>query len=140
LKLVEREFRKFVGRLLGVLRRVDRLNRPGPRTIAHVDFDGVSFELVVLRSPCEDLASLTPGERRVAVRVGYGLGNSGIGRELGSSSNTVANHLKSIFRKLRVNSRAELCRKHWPNRLHAGLRDGQSLRLACSAATTRLSE
>jgi DNA-binding NarL/FixJ family response regulator len=51
---------------------------------------------------------LTQAERQVALAVLAGLSNADIARMRGSSPRTVANQLASIFRKLKVRSRAEL--------------------------------
>lgn len=55
-----------------------------------------------------DLSTLTRTERRVMAQLIRGKDNVGIGRLLGISSQTVANHSRAIFTKLRVHNRAEL--------------------------------
>jgi DNA-binding CsgD family transcriptional regulator/tetratricopeptide (TPR) repeat protein len=52
--------------------------------------------------------ALTPTERRVSELVIKGLTNTEIGARLFTSKGTVATHLRSIFRKLAISSRAEL--------------------------------
>jgi predicted ATPase/DNA-binding CsgD family transcriptional regulator len=52
--------------------------------------------------------SLTPAELEVVALVGRGLSNPDIGAELLVSSGTVRTHLRSVFVKLAVTSRAEL--------------------------------
>jgi DNA-binding NarL/FixJ family response regulator len=52
--------------------------------------------------------ALTPREREVLVQLVAGDRVSSIARELKISQNTVRNHLKSIFRKLKVKSQVEL--------------------------------
>jgi DNA-binding NarL/FixJ family response regulator len=51
---------------------------------------------------------LTPRERDVALLAARGLSNRQIAGELGLSINTVSNHLKRVYGKLNVHSRAEL--------------------------------
>ena len=53
------------------------------------------------------LPALTPREREVLALIATGLGNTAIAGQLGVSSNTIANHVSSIFRKLQVGTRAE---------------------------------
>jgi DNA-binding NarL/FixJ family response regulator len=56
-----------------------------------------------------DLPSpLTPSERDVALRAFEGASNRAIATARGTSERTIANQLKSIYRKLGVYSRAEL--------------------------------
>ena len=52
--------------------------------------------------------TLTPAETRVVVLVAEGLTNASIARRLSLSRYTVETHLKHVFRKLQVTSRAAL--------------------------------
>jgi two-component system nitrate/nitrite response regulator NarL len=52
--------------------------------------------------------SLTAREREIILRVGDGLKNEAIARQLGISEKTVRNHLSAIFDKLGVTDRLEL--------------------------------
>ena len=52
-------------------------------------------------------ANLTPRERDVLGLIGRGLRNSDAARSLGLSESTVASHIKSIYAKLGISSRAE---------------------------------
>jgi DNA-binding CsgD family transcriptional regulator len=54
--------------------------------------------------------SLTPSERRVADMAASGLSNREIAQRLYVTTRTVEGHLTSVFRKLGINSRAELRR------------------------------
>jgi DNA-binding CsgD family transcriptional regulator len=55
-----------------------------------------------------DVWRLSPRERELARLVGRGMQNAEIARLLGMSTNTVRNHLVSIFHKACVSTRAEL--------------------------------
>jgi DNA-binding CsgD family transcriptional regulator len=57
------------------------------------------------------LARLTPRETEIAKRIAAGDRVGLICGDLGISVNTVRNHLKSIFRKLRIRSQSELVRR-----------------------------
>lgn len=52
-------------------------------------------------------AGLTPTELRVLRMIGDGAGNNGIATELGVAPSTVRSHVKHIYRKLKLRSRAE---------------------------------
>ena len=64
--------------------------------------------LQVLSAPPEPaFAQLTPREREVLELIASGLSNQAIAAKLGLSTNTISNHISSIFGKLQVGSRAE---------------------------------
>lgn len=65
-----------------------------------------SFRVVSL--DLATLASLSEAERAVVALVVLGLSNKDVGVRRGSSARTVANQLASVYRKLRIGSRAEL--------------------------------
>ena len=65
-------------------------------------------KFVVLSTPLADIEELTPAETQIACDVLDGLSTAAIGRKRGTSARTVANQLASIYRKLAINSRAEL--------------------------------
>lgn len=74
-------------------------------------FELGDVELAVISVPRPDLAALselTEAEREVAGYALEGLSNKGIAERRGTSDRTVANQLASIYRKLEINSRAEL--------------------------------
>ena len=50
---------------------------------------------------------LTPRERDVLARIGRGLRNAEVAADLGMTEHTVASHIKAIYRKLGISSRAE---------------------------------
>lgn len=52
-------------------------------------------------------AQLTPRERDVLARIGQGLRNHEVAKALGIGESTVAGHIKSIYGKLGISSRAE---------------------------------
>jgi DNA-binding NarL/FixJ family response regulator len=54
--------------------------------------------------------NLTPRERDVLALIGRGLRNIDVAESLGVAENTVASHIKSIYRKLGISSRAEAAR------------------------------
>ena len=58
-------------------------------------------------TPPAPVANLTHQELRILRQVGRGLGNRAIADEVGISSATVRSHLKSVYRKLSLASRAE---------------------------------
>jgi PAS domain S-box-containing protein len=57
--------------------------------------------------PPEPVANLTQQELRILRLVGRGLGNEDIADQTSISASTVRSHLKSLYRKLSLNSRAE---------------------------------
>ena len=57
--------------------------------------------------PPEPVSNLTHQELRILRLVGRGLGNDEIADESGITSSTVRTHLKSLYRKLSLNSRTE---------------------------------
>jgi DNA-binding CsgD family transcriptional regulator len=98
---------------------LDAAHRTGARTLAkHAETElratGARPRRVVLTG----LDSLTASERRIAELAGQGLTNREIAQTLFVTARTVEGHLTSIFRKLRLDSRNELC-----SALHAGHAD-----------------
>lgn len=57
--------------------------------------------------PAAEDASLTPRERDVLAHIGRGLRNHEAAKELGMSEHTIAGHIKSVYRKLGISTRAE---------------------------------
>ena len=66
--------------------------------------------IVVIVRPSRPLNVLTPRELDIARLVGRGLGDQGIAKKLNLSSYTVKAHLRSIYRKLNIHTRASLAR------------------------------
>lgn len=58
-------------------------------------------------SPVEAAAQLSPREREVLVFLAQGIQLAGIATRLGITRHTVADHVKNIYRKLNIGSRAE---------------------------------
>ena len=89
-----------------------------------------SFSVVFLVSTLEDsevpralaeLSKLTSAEKLIARLAAGGHDNAGIARALGISHSTVRTHLRHVFRKLRITTRAKL------SPLHQQLGDGSQL-------------
>jgi DNA-binding NarL/FixJ family response regulator len=95
---------------------VDYLTKPISPEAVIARLDGVMLkrrELKVKSSPlaalgAEDLARLSQRERQVAELLAGGKTAKDVAAALGLSANTVRNHVKSIFAKLRVHSQVEL--------------------------------
>jgi len=81
------------------------LGNPSAPIVLH-EGEGYVCSLVCL--PAHDYGELTSREREVAALVQAGLPNKSIAVELGTTTGTVAAHLRSIFKKLRITSRSEL--------------------------------
>lgn len=64
-----------------------------------------------LRDADPQLRRLTPREWEIARRIAQGDRASVVAEELEISLNTVRNHLKAIFRKLRITSQTQLVRR-----------------------------
>ncbi|HRP11457.1 MAG TPA: response regulator transcription factor [Terricaulis sp.] len=60
-----------------------------------------------LTGPAAEDSALTPRERDVLAHVGRGLRNHEAAKELGVSEHTIAGHIKAIYRKLGISTRAE---------------------------------
>lgn len=90
-----------------------------------VEVDGVRCRFVrVARSP-EAPAALSPREREIARMVAKGHTNQAIADVLGISAWTVSTHLRQVFAKLGVNSRAAMVagvlnNERWPSEGPAG--------------------
>ena len=101
------------GAALGIL--VLRIRDPQPAVLGGDDAasgSGGSRPLAssAARTHEEALAALTSRERQIVIQLLDGSRTTLIAEEFRISVNTVRNHLKSIFRKLGVNSQAQLVR------------------------------
>lgn len=74
--------------------------------VAGDEYALLSFELPEITVP----AGLSPAEREVVLAVAAGQSNAEIAKARGTSANTVANQLRSIYGKLKVGNRIELIR------------------------------
>jgi two-component system, NarL family, nitrate/nitrite response regulator NarL len=89
-----------------------RLRQPGNpngEEVLEVQVNGARYTL--LRSPVETLhteVTLSPREQEIARLVANGLSNKTIATVLDISAWTVSTHLRRVFAKLEVNSRAEM--------------------------------
>ena len=82
------------------------------------DIDGTRYYLVRCRqSEVENGISLSPRERAIAHLVAQGLPNKCIGKELGISRWTVATHLRRVYKKLGVSTRASMTARLVENNL-----------------------
>jgi len=84
------------------------------------DVDGVRYYLVRSRPQDYNPVNLSPREQSIARLVAQGLPNKCIGKELGISPWTVATHIRRVFKKLDVNSRAEMTARL----IHSNLLEG----------------
>ena len=76
---------------------------------AAVEFDG--FQYVLMKVPLLQLEALTDRQRRIALFVAEGLTNKEVGNRLAIRPATVASHLRVIYKKLNIDSRAALLRR-----------------------------
>ncbi len=108
---------------------------------AHEMFDSIGVEAFASRARTELLATgehprprtdqtrdeLTPHEERIAQLASEGASNQEIAAQLFISPSTVAYHLRKIFLKLNVRSRAQLARSLPDHRTHLPRGDGRSI-------------
>lgn len=71
---------------------------------APVDSDEASPQMLAR----EQLISLTERERDIFIQIALGLSRAAIAQKLDISPHTVATHLRSIYKKLEISSRAEI--------------------------------
>ncbi|MGL5082671.1 MAG: response regulator transcription factor [Microcoleaceae cyanobacterium] len=75
------------------------------------DVGDAHYYLIRSRTQAENLANLSPREHAIARLVARGLPNKLIGKHLGISRWTVATHLRRVYKKLGVTSRAAMTAK-----------------------------
>ena len=81
----------------------------GEEVVADVEVDGVAYVLLrVAREPPPAPVSLSPREQEIVRLVAKGLPNKTIAAVLEVSLWTVATHLRRVFAKMGVNTRAEM--------------------------------
>ena len=94
------------------------LAAPAALAARSFEIDGDRYAILTFPLPEAELpAELSAAERAVVQAVLEGLSNAEIARLRGTSLNTVANQLRSVFSKLDVSSRFELterCAKKGP--------------------------
>jgi DNA-binding CsgD family transcriptional regulator len=83
-----------------------------------VEVDGV--RCVLVREPTREGVALSPREHEIARLVAEGHPNKSIAAELEISAWTVGTHLRRIFAKLGVGSRAAMVARMVPSRLRTG--------------------
>jgi len=83
-----------------------------------VEVDGV--RCVLVREPTRESVALSPREQEIVRLVAEGYPNKIIAAELDISAWTVGTHLRRIFAKLGVGSRAAMVARTAPSRLRAG--------------------
>jgi len=75
--------------------------------LCEVDLDGARYRLLRVR-PAQRSAGLSPREREVAALVAQGMATKAIARALSISAWTVCTHLRRIYARLGVGSRAAM--------------------------------
>jgi DNA-binding CsgD family transcriptional regulator len=92
------------------------------RLIAHAVFSQSKWLRASRNTPsgCDNLVKLSPRERQVLLLLLGGDSRKQVASKLKLSPHTVSDHLKEIYRKLGVVTRAELLSKFIPGGVHAG--------------------
>ena len=104
--LVEDPFRDLVKALIDQAAHRG-LGAESENVILDVEIDGVRC-LLVMPEPSDNAVALSPREREIVAMVAQGYPNKTIAASLGISSWTVSTHLRRIFAKLGVRSRAAM--------------------------------
>ncbi|RJQ76033.1 LuxR family transcriptional regulator [Pseudonocardiaceae bacterium YIM PH 21723] len=92
--------------LLALVRRVQEIDPSG--RVPTLDIEGFGMRFLLLRTDREPDHQLSPREREIAKMVGLGLTNKMIASMLDISLYTVSAHLRRIFVKLDVQTRAAM--------------------------------
>lgn len=95
---------------VGTLESVVRLTGVAAPSLA-ADVPSVTHRDPLERLPTDELARLSPRERDVVRLLAVGHPVQAVAKTLGLSTNTVRNHVKSVFAKLRVRSQVALLGK-----------------------------
>ena len=74
--------------------------------ILHIENGNIAYTIV--KQPLQERTTLSPREQEIVHLVSNGFPNKGIARKLAISQHTVNTHVRRIFDKLGVNSRAEM--------------------------------
>jgi DNA-binding NarL/FixJ family response regulator len=97
---------------LGAVSIVGRaIEAPRGLVAERLELEGDEFLLLAFPAERGDLSGLTSAEQEVASELLQGRSYLEIARQRGTTSGTVANQVRSIFKKLGVRSRSELARK-----------------------------
>ena len=83
---------------------------PGELPLLELELEGIPY-VVRVAIHASPRSALSPREHEIAEMIGRGLPNKTIAANLGISSWTVSTHLRRMFAKFRVNSRAALVAK-----------------------------
>ncbi|HEY2372309.1 MAG TPA: helix-turn-helix transcriptional regulator [Gaiellaceae bacterium] len=83
---------------------------PGELPVLELAMDGIRY-VVRVAIQASPRSALSPREHEIAEMIGLGLPNKTIAANLGISSWTVSTHLRRMFAKFGVNSRAALVAK-----------------------------
>lgn len=116
---VQQPFESFVRSMVATKKPVPASQLPGPASpaaeevIAQTEVDGVRY--VILRcelSSRETNVNLSPREREIVSLIAKGFPNKAIADVLEISTWTVGTHLRRVFAKMGVTSRAAMVAKH----------------------------
>jgi DNA-binding CsgD family transcriptional regulator len=102
--------RKFLGQVVGSLEPLSRSQQSPNQEEIIIDtiVDGARYLLIRMSVPAPALVSLTPREQEIVRMVAKGYPNKTIAGVLNISCWTVGTHLRRIFAKLGVASRAAM--------------------------------
>lgn len=81
--------------------------KPGEQVVCELEVDGARYVLARVQPSARTL-TLSPREREIATLVARGLPSKAIARTLGISTWTVVTHLRRVFARFGVNSRAAM--------------------------------
>lgn len=106
---IETLLRSLVGKLVAIKHKRVSDDIPDDSEVVLLDVEVGDVRLLALRRGCPSpLSLLSPREQEIARMVGSGYPNKAIASVLEISSWTVASHLRRIFIKLQVSSRAAM--------------------------------
>lgn len=90
---------------------VDFINNKGEATVVNIEENAVRYTLTCKPIPKSTKSCLSPREEEIVRLIGKGMGNKEIAEVLDISKWTVATHLRRVFNKLDVGSRAAMIAK-----------------------------
>jgi two-component system nitrate/nitrite response regulator NarL len=108
---LHRELRKLIYKYFEKLElpiREERQQSGDRYAVTDVELNGFTYILTRVRT--KDRKLLSQRQLQIALLVEDGLANKTIAQRLGISAATVAVHIQRIYRKLNIDSRAELAR------------------------------